>query len=160
MPPFVLAVLKIVFLALLYFFIYRAVRSVVLDLRGGPTRTGRAGGWAPARPAEGPARTPPARGKAPRSVVVTNERGGKVESRSLSDGQLQIGRADACQIRLPDTYVSQFHARIYPRDGAWFVEDLGSTNGTYLNQRRITSPAELRAGDRLRVGKTTLELRR
>jgi pSer/pThr/pTyr-binding forkhead associated (FHA) protein len=40
------------------------------------------------------------------------------------------------------------------------VEDLGSTNGTYLNQRRVTSPAELRAGDRLRVGKTTLELRR
>jgi pSer/pThr/pTyr-binding forkhead associated (FHA) protein len=92
--------------------------------------------------------------------VVTNERGGKVESRPLGDGQLQIGRAEACQIRLPDTYVSQFHARIYPRDGAWFVEDLGSTNGTYLNQRRITSPAELRAGDRLRVGKTTLELRR
>jgi pSer/pThr/pTyr-binding forkhead associated (FHA) protein len=160
MPPFVLTVLKIVFLALLYFYVYRAIRSVVLDLRGGNARAARTVAWNPPRPAEGPARTAPVRGKAPRSVVVTNERGGKVEARPLSEGQLQIGRAEACQIRLPDTYVSQFHARIYPRDGAWFVEDLGSTNGTYLNQRRITSPAELRAGDRLRVGKTTLELRR
>lgn len=161
MPPFVLTVLKIVFLALLYFFVYRAIRSVVLDLRGGGARAGaRTAAWTGPRPAEAAARTVPVRGKAPRTVVVTNERGAKVESRPLSDAPIQIGRAEACQIRLGDTYVSQFHARVYPRDGAWFVEDLGSTNGTYLNQRRITSPAELRAGDRLRVGKTTLELRR
>ena len=74
------------------------------------------------------------------------------------------GEADApvmtCQVQLDDTYASQFHARIYRRDGSWFVEDLGSTNGTYLNQRRLTAPAEVRAGDRLRIGKTTLELRR
>jgi pSer/pThr/pTyr-binding forkhead associated (FHA) protein len=56
--------------------------------------------------------------------------------------------------------VSAAHARIFSRDGSWFVEDLGSTNGTYLNQRRVTTASELRAGDRLRVGKTTLELRR
>jgi pSer/pThr/pTyr-binding forkhead associated (FHA) protein len=76
------------------------------------------------------------------------------------DGNLQIGRADACQVRLEDTYISSFHARIFRRDDGWYVEDLGSTNGTYLNQRRVTSPAELRAGDILKVGKMTLELRR
>jgi pSer/pThr/pTyr-binding forkhead associated (FHA) protein len=76
------------------------------------------------------------------------------------DGTLQVGRAEACQVRLSDTYVSSFHARIYGRDGSWFVEDLGSTNGTYLNQRRITAPAELRAGDRVRIGKTTLDFKR
>ena len=76
------------------------------------------------------------------------------------DGQLNIGRADACQVQLGDTYVSQFHARLFPREGGWFVEDLGSTNGTYLNQRRLTSQAAVQAGDRIRVGKTTLELRR
>jgi pSer/pThr/pTyr-binding forkhead associated (FHA) protein len=92
-------------------------------------------------------------------LVVIDERGSKGKAISL-DGTLQIGRAGACQIKLPDTYVSSFHARIFRRDGGWFVEDLGSTNGTYLNQRRVTSPAELRAGDRLRIGKTTLELRR
>jgi len=93
-------------------------------------------------------------------VVVLGEKGGKARTFGLNGDQLQIGRADACQVQLADTYVSQFHARIYPRDGGWYVEDLGSTNGTYLNQRRITAPAELRAGDHLRVGKTNLELRR
>jgi pSer/pThr/pTyr-binding forkhead associated (FHA) protein len=92
-------------------------------------------------------------------VAVFGDNGSKIESVRLS-GQLQIGRADACQIKLEDTYVSTFHARIFNRDGSWFVEDLGSTNGTYLNQRRVTSPVELRAGDRVKIGKTTLELKR
>ena len=73
---------------------------------------------------------------------------------------LQVGRADACQIKLGDTYISQFHARLYPRDGNWYVEDLGSTNGTYLNQRKLTGPSEVHAGDVVRLGKTTLELKR
>jgi pSer/pThr/pTyr-binding forkhead associated (FHA) protein len=151
-PPFVLTVLKIVFLALLYFFVYRAIRTVVADLRGPQARRDRS--QQSGRP------TPIARqGKPPRSVAVFADSGNKIESVRLS-GQLQIGRADACQIKLDDTYVSTFHARIFNRDGSWFVEDLGSTNGTYLNQRRVTSPVELRAGDRVKLGKTTLELKR
>jgi pSer/pThr/pTyr-binding forkhead associated (FHA) protein len=149
-PPFVLTVLKVVFLALLYFFIYRAIRSVVADLRPA------------ARPPAGRDKSVAKQkggGKAPRTVVVLDERGSKLDTVRL-DGTLQVGRADACQLQLSDTYASAFHARIYSKDGPWFVEDLGSTNGTYLNQRRITAPAELRAGDRLRIGKTTLEFRR
>jgi pSer/pThr/pTyr-binding forkhead associated (FHA) protein len=146
----VLTVLKVVFLALLYFFIWRAVRSVTADLRAAPATGGRAETGARAS----------AKARAPRQVVVLNERGGKIRTHSLNGDQLQIGRAEACQVQLDDTYASQFHARIYRRDGSWFVEDLGSTNGTYLNQRRLTAPAEVRAGDRLRIGKTTLELRR
>jgi pSer/pThr/pTyr-binding forkhead associated (FHA) protein len=150
-PPFVLTVLKVLFLALLYFFVYRALHAVVVDLR------------APAPgPAPSPAATPRARGKGerpPRNLVILDERGSKVKTVPLT-GNLQIGRAEACQIRLDDTYISSFHARIFGRDGTWFVEDLGSTNGTYLNQRRVTSPAEMRAGDQLKVGKVTLELRR
>ncbi len=87
------------------------------------------------------------------------EQGNRLASVPLQ-GNLQVGRADACQIKLSDTYVSSFHARIFSRDGQWYVEDLGSTNGTYMNQRRVTSPVEVRAGDRIRVGKTTLEFRR
>ena len=151
MPPFVLTVLKIVFLALLYLFIYRAIRAVVLDLR--------------AAPAAAPAQKVPNRGSArrdskprlPRSVVVIDERGNRGRPHPL-DGTLQLGRADACQIKLDDTYASQFHAKIFRRGEAWYVEDLGSTNGTYVNQRRITAPAEVQAGDRVRVGKTVLEL--
>ena len=155
MPPFVLTVLKVVFLALLYFFIYRAIRSVVADIRPvGRAAAGRAQG-SRAKPIA----KPRGGGKAPRSLVVLDEQGAKVETIQLN-GTLQVGRAEACQIRLPDTYASSFHARIYSRDGSWYIEDLGSTNGTYLNQRRITAPAELRAGDKVKIGKTTLDLRR
>jgi pSer/pThr/pTyr-binding forkhead associated (FHA) protein len=154
-PPFVLTVLKVVFLALLYFFIYRAIRSVVADIRPvGRAAAGRAQGSR-----DKPIAKPRGGGKAPRSLVVLDEHGSKVETIQLN-GTLQVGRAEACQIRLPDTYASSFHARIYSRDGSWYIEDLGSTNGTYLNQRRITAPAELRAGDKVKIGKTTLDLRR
>ena len=158
MPPFVLTVLRIVFLILLYFFVFRAIRSAYVDLRvaspkprpkpaGPPGRTkGRAGDGGQA-------------GKPPKVVVVLDDKGAKLATHPLGE-QLQIGRADACQIQLSDTYASQFHARIYGQNGSWYVEDLGSTNGTYVNQRRITAPVEIRAGDRVRVGKTTLELRR
>ena len=149
MPPFVLTLLKISFLVLLYLFIWRVARAVVLDLYG-PRRSRRAGGkeGAPARPRN-----------VPTKVVVLNERGGKAASYRLN-GTLEIGRAPSCQIRPEDTYISQQHARISSRNEAWVVEDLGSTNGTYLNQRRVTAPAQLSPGDRIRVGKTTIEVRR
>jgi pSer/pThr/pTyr-binding forkhead associated (FHA) protein len=73
---------------------------------------------------------------------------------------MQIGRADACHVRLEDRYASQFHARLFPRNGSWYVEDLGSTNGTYLNRQRLHGSSEVHAGDVVRIGKTTLELRR
>ena len=150
MPPFVLTVLKVVFLALLYFFIYRAFRSVVVDLR--PVSRGPAGRDKPPGKAK-------AGRKAPRSVVVLDDRGEKVDSMRL-DGTLQVGRAEACQVRLSDTYASSFHARIYSRDGSWYVEDLGSTNGTFVNDQRLAAPALVQPGDRIRIGTTILELRR
>ena len=154
MPPFVLTVLQVVFLVLLYFFIWRAIKSVMSDLRARDSTP------APATRSARSEGRPAAKAKPPKTLVVLNAKGGKVATHQLDSEQLQIGRADACQLKLDDTYASQFHARVYQRDGSWFVEDLGSTNGTYLNQRRITSPAELRAGDKLRVGKTNMELRR
>ena len=152
MPPFVLEVLKIALLVLLYFFIWRAVRTVVGDLYG-PRE---------ARPSRRPARPkarPAGRGKLPTKVFVLDQRGRKTATHRLN-GTVQIGRAPTCQIRLDDNYISQLHAKISERNGAWVVEDLGSTNGTYLNQRKVTAPTEISAGDRIRVGKTVLEVRR
>jgi hypothetical protein len=145
-PPFVLRVLEYAFLALLYLFVYRVLRAVVADLR-----------VAAAPPPGAPGGPGPSMGS-PREVVVVGE-GGRALGRHRLAGTLQVGRAPACEIRLDDTYVSSFHARLYSRDGAWYVEDLGSTNGTWVNHRRITGPARLRPGDRVQVGRTTLELR-
>ena len=78
----------------------------------------------------------------------------------MAQEPLQIGRSESCQIVLQDTYASQMHARVYPKDGEWFVEDLGSTNGTYLNRAKVSHPAPVGPGDEIRIGKTTLEVRR
>jgi hypothetical protein len=155
-PPFVLDVLKFAFLVLLYFFVYRALRSASADLRSEKrARAAKADGQA--APAQEPRRSR-GHGKAPRKVLVVDHDGAKTGTIRL-DEALQVGRADACQIKLGDTYISQFHARLFPRDGNWYVEDLGSTNGTYLNQRKLTGPSEVHAGDVVRLGKTTLELK-
>lgn len=153
MSPFVLSVLKYALVALLYFFVFRAVRSVALDVAG------RRGGGAASQPRAAAAAKASKGGKPPSQVVVHEPDEARPRTVRLS-GSTQIGRAEACAIRLNDTYVSQMHARLYGEDGGWFVEDLGSTNGTYLNDRRVVQPVEVHAGDVVKVGKTVLELRR
>ncbi len=151
MSPFALSVLKYALLVLLYFFVFRAVRSVAVDVVG-RRRAERATGRSAAAAA-------PSKGKPPTQVLVHEPDGHPPRSVRLS-GSVEIGRGASCTIRLSDTYVSQVHARLVGRDGGWFVEDMGSTNGTFLNDRRVASPVEVHAGDVVRVGKTLLELRR
>jgi hypothetical protein len=154
MSPFVLSVLKYGLLVLLYFFVFRALRSVATDVSGkrrGATTQMRTPAAPPAKASKG--------GRPPAQVVVHDAGGDKATTVRLS-GSTEIGRDNGCAIRLQDTYVSQMHARLADQDGAWYVEDLGSTNGTYLNDRRVQAPVEVHAGDVVRVGKTVLELRR
>jgi pSer/pThr/pTyr-binding forkhead associated (FHA) protein len=150
MSPFILSVLKYALLALLYFFVFRAIRSVAADVSGRRSATGR----------PSPAAQPSSRGRrAPTSVIVHAADGAKPSTVRLRE-PTEVGRAPSCAITIDDTYVSQQHARFFDRAGSWFVEDLGSTNGTYLNDQRVTQPAEVHAGDVVRLGKTVLELRR
>ena len=154
MPPFVLTVLKVLLLLLLYFFIYRAIRTIAADLYGGRRRERRR--TREPRPAR---RGRIGRGE-PRQLVMIDGMGRKVSTHRLDGGTIQIGRDPSCQIRPDDTYISQRHARIARRGEGWVVEDLGSTNGTYLNQRKVAVPTRIEPGDRIRVGKTVLEVRR
>ena len=156
MSPFVLSVLKYSLLALLYFFVFRAVRTVISDLGG---RRGADAGRSTRPPAAAPAARPQKTGKPPTQVVVFDADGAKPRTVRLS-GSTDIGRADRCAIRLDDTYVSQVHARLYGDAGSWYVEDLGSTNGTYLNDHKVDRALEVHAGDVVKIGKTVLELRR
>jgi pSer/pThr/pTyr-binding forkhead associated (FHA) protein len=69
-----------------------------------------------------------------------------------------MGRAAGCSITVDDTYASQLHARLFQRDGALHVEDLGSTNGTYVNGRKVEAPMPVKPGDRVKVGATVFEV--
>jgi len=73
---------------------------------------------------------------------------------------ITIGRADSSTLVISDDYVSTNHARLVPRGDAWVVEDLGSTNGTFLDRTKVTAPTPVPIGVPIRIGKTTLELRK
>ena len=160
MPDTLLAIFKYLFLGLLYLFFVRVLRAVWVELRepttvAAPVTTELAG--PPTR------RTGP-KAKAPRGVhlVLVEPPGRKGQTFGLADeNELTVGRAAGCGVALPeDTFVSQLHARIFRRDGKLFVEDLGSTNGTFLNRKPVSGPVTIRKGDRLQVGKTVLEVDR
>lgn len=153
MPTIVLVILKYVFLAVLYIFVWRATRLIYVELRpAGPTR-GAAG--APSRSAAAPSRK---QKQAPRKMAVIE---GALKGKSFPLGdEITIGRAERCHIILDDSYVSQIHARVFAKGDVFMVEDMGSTNGTYVNRNRVTSPTELLRGDRLKIGKTVLEMRK
>ena len=156
MPTLVLDLLRYVLLAVLYIFVLWAIRAVYVELRPGTARrTPRERAQAPS-PAPPPSRKAK---KAPTRAAVVEGTSYKGKTFSLND-ELTIGRAPDCTLVLDDSYVSQKHARIYARGDGFIVEDLGSTNGTYLNRQRVTSPAELRRGDRVKIGKTVLEMRK
>jgi pSer/pThr/pTyr-binding forkhead associated (FHA) protein len=151
-----MSVLKYALLVLLYLFVFRAIRSVSLGVsgrrRGATTEMRSAGASRAAKPSKA--------GKPPTQVVV-HDAGGAGKPRTVRlAASTEIGRADRCAIRLEDNYVSQVHARLYEKDGGWFVEDLGSTNGTFLNEGTVSGTTPVHAGDAVRVGKTVLELRR
>lgn len=153
MPPIVLNTLKVIFLVLLYLFILRAIRVMWLDLVGPRAPRPRT------TPAPKPG-TAPKKGQRPKSVVVTED-GAQPRTYPLAEDEaLTIGRAETCQIVLKDTYVSQAHTRIFAKEGTWYVEDLGSTNGTYLNRAKVGEPSAITPGDEVRLGKTIVEVRR
>ncbi|MGQ0616110.1 MAG: FHA domain-containing protein [Acidimicrobiia bacterium] len=148
----VLNILKLCLLALVYLFLLRVLRAVWTEI-GGP------------RPASAPRPAPvpaPAqgrrRGPAPSELVVVEPVGESGRRYPLGE-EVTVGRAAGCQVTVDDTYVSQLHARVFTRDGQLLVEDLGSTNGTYLNQAKVAGTLPMQRGDRLQVGNTVLEVR-
>ena len=153
MPESLLTILKFCFLALLYLFFIRVVRAVWTEVSAPPP----AAVVAPPPPAP---KTKRERGAPKRSVShlrVVEPADQRGRTYDVVD-ELTIGRAAGCQIPLDDSYASQLHARLFRRNGDLLVEDLGSTNGTFLNRKKVSSAVPMRKGDRLQVGKTVLEL--
>jgi hypothetical protein len=160
MNPLELTLIRIGFLAVLWLFVIAAVGVVRTDLFGPTSKRRRRVPAAPARPTREPrpAKPKPSRA-APQMLLVT---AGALAGTSigLADQQITIGRADDATLVLADDYASTRHARLFPQDGQWIVEDLGSTNGTYLDRQKVTQPTPVPIGVPIRIGKTVLELRR
>ena len=156
-----LTIIRVAFLAVLWLFVIAAIGVVRTDLLGGPsatTRRGKARQAQAPRPGR-PSRAPrPGRGS-PRILGVT---AGALKGTSidLAQQQITLGRANDATLVLNDDYASSRHARIFPQDGQWIVEDLGSTNGTDLDRQKVTRPLPVPLGVPIRIGKTVLELRR
>lgn len=163
MPESLLRILQFLLLALLYLFFLRVLRAVWAEVAS-PRDLAAGAGPAPGRGRTGGAREriPAAKG-APGRLKVVEPAERKGHAFDLAE-ELTVGRAAGCQVRVDDTYASQLHARIFRRDGQVFIEDLGSTNGTYLNRRgtknkeKVAGPLALKLGDRLMIGKTVLEV--
>jgi pSer/pThr/pTyr-binding forkhead associated (FHA) protein len=161
MNTLTLTLIRVAFLAVLWLFVIAAIGVVRTDLFGtAVAKVRRPRNQAPPRPAapQRPKPQRPGRG-APRFLVVT-EGGLSGVSIDLTDQQITLGRANDATLVLNDDYASTHHARIFPQDGQWIVEDLGSTNGTYLDRQKVIRPTPVPVGVPVRIGKTVLELRR
>ena len=152
MPDQLLNLLKIFLLLLLYLFFLRVLRAVWAEVNP-PKRV-----EAPAKPKRERARRGGRRSGQPVLRILAPA---EVKGRTFEIGEeATIGRAAGCKVTIDDHYASQLHARVFQRDGQIFVEDIGSTNGTYLNRKKVTGPMVLQRGDHLQIGNTILELQR
>jgi pSer/pThr/pTyr-binding forkhead associated (FHA) protein len=158
MSTLTLLLIRLAFLAILWLFVIAAVGVVRTDMFGvsglgrKSKRQRQAKPARPSRPARG------GRGEAHRLLVTSGALAGT--SLGLTDQQITVGRANDATLVLNDDYASSRHARLFPQDGQWIVEDLGSTNGTYLDRQKVTQPTPVPVGVPIRIGKTVLELRR
>ena len=150
-----LFLIRIAYLAILWIFVLSAISVIRSDMFGArvPEAARGVGGKAPKQKA------PPKRRGSPTQVVVTQGSNSGATA-SLAQAPILIGRGNDAAIKLDDDYVSTRHARIAASGDQWFVEDLGSTNGTYIGTVRITQPTTITLGTQVRIGKTILELRK
>ncbi|GLF96679.1 FHA domain-containing protein FhaB/FipA [Streptomyces yaizuensis] len=174
MSELTLTVMRLGFLAVLWLFVIVAVQVIRSDLFGTRvTQRGARRGGGENRPAQQPRQAAPPQQRQQRQQPAGRQRRGAPTKLVVSEGSLTgttvalqgqtitLGRAHDSTIVLDDDYASSRHARIYPdRDGQWIVEDLGSTNGTYLDRARLTTPTPIPPGTPIRIGKTVIELRK
>ena len=162
MSELTLFLIRVAFLAILWIFVLSAISVIRSDMFGARVpETARGAAPAPAGRKPGKsakASKKPRRGAPTHLLVVEGDNPGT--RAELADAPLLIGRGSDAAIKLDDDYVSTRHARIAASGDEWFVEDLGSTNGTYVGPVRITQPTTIGLGVQVRVGKTILELRK
>jgi hypothetical protein len=170
MPVAVLTILKFCLIGLIFLFLTRVLRAVWVEINApvpGSTPVG-ANTVGSALVDDGPERSTAVQQlhKDPRSrrrkeanptLTVTEPVDRRGEIFAL-DSEMTIGRAPGCAVVISDSFASQLHARVFERDGTWYVEDLGSRNGTWLNRTQVHGATKLEPGDLVKVGDTVLEM--
>ena len=154
MSELTLTLVRIAYLAILWIFVLSAISVIRSDMFGARVPTPAAPGKQP----KPPKAQSPRRGQPSHVAVVQGVNTGITAD--LAQAPILIGRGNDAAIRLDDDYVSTRHARIVSSGGQWYVEDLGSTNGTYLGSQRLTQPVTIGLGSQIRIGKTIVELRK
>jgi len=150
--------LEVFLVALIWLFFFRVIRAVWVEVR--PPRASRASTadvhvGLPA----GDGRSNGRRGRKTLRLTVVEPEAQRGQSFELTD-ELTVGRAPGCGVRVEDAYTSNIHARLFRRDGSLWLEDLGSTNGTWVNGERVEKARRLGRGDLLQVGSTVFEVTR
>jgi pSer/pThr/pTyr-binding forkhead associated (FHA) protein len=158
MSELTLFLIRIAYLAILWIFVLSAISVIRSDMFG--ARVPEAARGAASRGNRQKAARPPAKRRGSPTHVLVTEGANSGERADLDRAPILIGRGTDAAIRLDDDYVSTRHARIAASGDQWFVEDLGSTNGTYIGSVRITQPTTITLGTQVRIGKTILELRK
>jgi pSer/pThr/pTyr-binding forkhead associated (FHA) protein len=160
MSELTVTVVRLGLLAVLWVFVFSVVGVLRGDLFGTKVTQRSASRPAPPpQPAAAARRGQRTSRRTPSHVLVAE---GPLKGTTITLGQnsVLIGRNPESTLVLDDDYASGRHARIYPENGEWYVEDLDSTNGTFSGNQRLTSPQKLQVGSTLRIGTTVLELRR
>ena len=164
MSELTLTLIKLGFLAVLWIFVLSAVSVIRTDIFGTKvTETPAGPGVAPRTPKPAPKAkvTKPRRPQrgTPKLLYVTDGPNAG-QSVPLGDQPILLGRGTDAAIRLDDDYVSTRHARFASNGAEWFVEDVGSTNGTFIGIQSVTTPVPIALGVQVRLGKTIVELRK
>lgn len=151
-----LEILRYFLLALIWLFVAYGLRTVFAEGRRFRLQRAEQGAATGTAAASEPERAAERRPALRLRIVEPAEHRGEIFDLGR---EVTMGRSSGCVVSLEgDTYASSLHARVYPQDGQAWLEDLGSTNGTYLNDERLHAPTRLRRGDRVRVGGTVLEV--
>ena len=154
-------VLKICLLVLLYLFFLRVLRAVWAEVRDPAPAT--VDPVAPPGRAQRAAAPPRAdsrrrRRRTLRELVFLEPAAVAGRAEPLA-AEMTIGRGSGCTIVIEDHFISSVHTRVFRREDNWLVEDLGSTNGTYLNRKKVTGATVIHRGDQIQVGNAILEVR-
>lgn len=160
MSTLTLLLIRFAYLAILWIFVLAAVSVIRSDMFGVRMPATGPGGKGKAAKQPKAARQQPTRRRGSPTHVLVVQGTNAGERAELDERPILIGRGNDAAIRLDDDYVSTRHARIARSGDQWFVEDLGSTNGTYVGSARISQPTTLTLGAQVRIGKTILELRK